>query len=917
MNFLIACFVFIFWMAMLFCPIAFAEDIVVDIQYTCDGEFSLEKVVSNTVIKINEPFSRYKLKKSIEEIYKLGQFTQVAADKTETAGGIRVTFILANKIIIKRIDFDGNTNIKDKDLRKVIQSARDGEYAESIAKADEKHIKELYQKYGYFEASVTARAFVDEERKEAILAFDIQEGPQALVKNIRFPDDLTLKKSTLRKRMKTKKENIYQFHVLNRDIKELKKIYREKDYLTVKIDGAKVQYIEAEDMVDISIPITEGPKIIVYFIGRDNISKSAKSALKDILTLYKTNNYSNLTLRKSAEDIEALYKAKGYYHATATYDPPDIKKQERRVVITFNIDEGKPLNIANIMFEGNTVFSDKKLRKQLMTKARSRFAFLPWTGWIFSRGIFDEEVTFKTIDLRVLNLLYKHRGYQEVIINKYDKEIREDKIDITIHINEGPQTIVESVELPGNTAIEAKIIKDLETRLKGKPYNSESLVVGKSFLRSKYNELGYVYAEIKPRLENSKVTFYVNEGPRARLGKLHFTGIEKTRDIVLKREILVNEGDILNMTKVNQSSQRLLALGIFDSVRFKPKPNLASEAKQSVTEENGEVILDLKVEVQEQFAGSVNVKGGFSPSEQIRGTFEVAHNNLFGRANRLSVILREGTKAKNHEATFVEPWLFRTRTRGTLRLFHGNIEELKDAMATGMTLGITRSIHKSNNISFQYEYRKLSQKLDSGTERTSVNSVGGSFQRDTRRGTRYYDPFDPKEGWFNKFSVEYAGSYIGGENDFYKLTTDNRHYFRKSNIVWVFALRAGYAKGLHQTKDIISMERFRTGGSTTIRGYRDWEIGREIGGGDIMLVFNAEARFPIYKTFSGVFFFDTGNVWDKLSDLPDSLVRSAIGFGIRLNTPIGPARFDYGFPLDMGEDSGIPGEFFLALGHAF
>ncbi|MBC8457107.1 MAG: BamA/TamA family outer membrane protein [Deltaproteobacteria bacterium] len=862
-----------------------------------------------------------------------------------------MTFILTNKIKIERIDFDGNANIKGKDLRKVIQSALDGEYAESIAKADEKHIKELYQKYGYFEASVTARAFVDEERKEAILAFDIYEGPQAHVRKISFPDDLILKNKVLRKRMKTKEEKTYQFHVLNRDIKELKKIYREKDYLTVKIDEPKVQYIEAEDMVDISIPITEGPKIIVYFVGRHNISKSA---LKDILTLYKTNNYSNLTLRKSAEDIGTLYKAKGYYDATVTYDPPPPKKQGQ-VFITFNIDEGKPLSIAKITFKNNTEFSDKELRKHLMTKARSPFAFLPWTGWIFSRGIFDEEVTFKTIDLRVLNLLYKQRGYQKVKI-KYDPpEIRNDKIYITIHIYEGPQTIVESVELDGNTAIEAKIIKDLETHLKGKPYNSESLVAGKSFLRSKYNELGYVYAKIEPRLEDSspdsrdgadsrisltsdsdkigaQVTFYVSEGPRARLGKLHFTGNEKTRDIVLKREIMLNEGDILNMTKLDQSSQLLLALGIFDSVRFElrevneqvrsefgiKKTNPKSEFR--IPKSEG-VILDLNVNVRERFAGSINVKGGYSPSEQIRGTFEVAHNNLFGRANRLSVILREGARAKSYEATFLEPWLFRTRTRGTLRLFHGNIEEQKDAMATGGTLGIARSIRQSNNISFQYEYRKLSQELDLGTERTSVSSVGLSFQRDTRRGIRDdYNPLDPKEGWFNKFSVEYAGLYLGGENDFYKLTTDNRHYFRKSNIVWVFALRAGYAKGLRSTKKIITTERFRTGGSTTIRGYRDWEIGWKIGpsdGGDIMLVFNTEARFPIHKIFEAVFFFDTGNVWDKLSDIPDSFVRSAIGFGIRLNTPIGPARFDYGFPLNMGEDSGIPGEFFLALGHAF
>ena len=133
------------------------------------------------------------------------------------------------------------------------------------------------------------------------------------------------------------------------------------------------------------------------------------------------------------------------------------------------------------------------------------------------------------------------------------------------------------------------------------------------------------------------------------------------------------------------------------------------------------------------------------------------------------------------------------------------------------------------------------------------------------------------------------------------------------------AIRFGYEKGLRGNRDreIISFERFYAGGSTSVRGYPERGLGPEdeFGNhrGDVLFILNAELRFPIYKIVGGALFMDIGNVWNKFSDVEEFLPRTAVGTGIRVETPLGPARVDVGVPM-MQEFKPI---FYLQLGQAF
>ncbi|MCZ6676715.1 MAG: BamA/TamA family outer membrane protein, partial [Candidatus Poribacteria bacterium] len=173
--------------------------------------------------------------------------------------------------------------------------------------------------------------------------------------------------------------------------------------------------------------------------------------------------------------------------------------------------------------------------------------------------------------------------------------------------------------------------------------------------------------------------------------------------------------------------------------------------------------------------------------------------------------------------------------------------------------------------------------------------------------------------------------FLGGQTSFFKITTDHRYYRQLGGeVVLASAIRLGFEEGLrgNRAREIISFERFRAGGSTTVRGYKERSLGPvdESGNhrGDVLLILNTELRFPIYKFIGGVLFFDVGNVWDKLSAIDESPLYSAVGLGVRVDTPLGPARLDFGIPFRKGfDDFDAPSRrrfealVYLELGHAF
>ena len=890
------------------------SEAVVEIQYHLDDDVidespQLNQLGHKTTVTAGEAISRYYVRKSIEAIYAIGDFSQVEVVTTPAQGGVLLVFQLTSKIRVGKVEFTG-TRLDKNLLREVMKSHPEKEYSGEIARKDRQRILNLYRDYGYFRATVDLPPPSDSVADSKVnLLYNINEGDRAHIREIRFEGIESLAPKELNKELKSKEGEVYQKQSIEDDMRRIRELYQKNGYLTVEVES-RPNHDDEFGTVSLLYKISEGKKVTVKLFG-DGIDKNE---LKKKLILFKQNSYSNMILDSTARRIFQTYQQKGYYQPKVSYQIE--QESDREVIIRFDIDLGQVLLIRRISFEGNRAFDASTLLDQMKTQPRSRFAAVPGLSWLFSKGVYDPAAV--DTDRRALELFYKKAGYPDTRIT-IDKEIdQENQLILHIKINEGEQQFVHRVLVEGNKIFKTEELYDKLVEQPGEAYSKDIEARDLRHLQLLYNQEGYIYAGIEPRYypETDTLVYRISEGIQAKFGKFYFYGNHRVKLNVLRREFEsfgLREGAVFNPDNLVQVQQRLLTLGLFRAIDIQTPGRF----------ENQEVI-NVNVRVEVRKPGAISVSGGFSPSEGYRGTLGVTHSNIFKRNVRAGTKISIGTRGNLYEATLIEPWLklpliehLVGPTIGTFRLFEDNLEEQDDTCARGGTVNLAKTLGLFSNLAIQYKYQELRQKRPELPEiHTSVSSVGFSVHRDSR------DHFlNPKKGWLNEVAIEYSGGFLGGQTSFFKFTTDHRYYRPLGgNIVLASAIRLGFEEGLRSNRDraIISFERFRAGGSTTVRGYEERSLGPldEFGNhrGDVLFILNTELRVPIYKFIGGVVFFDTGNVWDKLSRIDDSPLHSAVGLGLRADTPLGPARFDFAAPLRKGSEPQI---YWIQLGHAF
>ncbi len=884
---------------------------VIEIDYRLDGEplnsgSLYADVKRKTRVQVGSIASPYQIRKSIEGIYTIGLFSQITAIEMLGPNGVRLRFNLTGKIRIGKIEFKGNS-LNESLLLDVVVSRPKKEYSFEIAEDDRRKILDLYKDYGYFQTEIRLTPNPNSSRQIDLL-YNIDEGNRALIQDIRFEGVKSIDIEKLEETIKGERGKTYQKQSVEADANRIRELYRKNEYLTVKVIPRR-NYDDATGTVALNYEIIEGKKIEIKFVG-DGIDESE---LQQKLTLFKRENFSETILKSTEQQILQIYQEKGYYEPKVSHRREEKSGQE--VVIYFEVQLGQAPPIRHINFEGNTAFTDVFLLDLMETQPRSRFV-VPGFGWLLSRGIYNPAIL--EMDRRALERSYRKAGYPNVVITTGNPEIDNDnRLILYIKIREGKQQRIDSVSIEGVTIFEtAELYAKLDTK-PGTPYSEDIAKHGERQLDALYNEKGYIYARISHiyRPETRTLIYEIVEGIQVKFGKFRFNGGGKVKLHVLEREfenLGLVEGAVFNEERlVAEPRRRLSTAGLFEEVNIKTSDYI----------ENTKII-DVEVGVKVKKPGAISVSGGYISSEGIRGTLGLAHNNLFKRNMKISGKVSRGTRGDLYEITLVEPWFNLAPlnkligpTIGTFRLFNDNLEEYEDIRAQGGTANLAKRLGQYSNLALQYKSQDLRDRDDPPKIQTTVSSLGIEFHRDSR------DHFlNPKNGWFNEVAIEYAGGFLRGETSFFKFTTDHRYYWQFwGDAVVAGAIRLGYEKGLRGNRDreIISFERFYAGGSNTVRGYPERGLGPEdeFGNhrGDVLFILNTELRFPIYRFIGGAVFLDTGNVWDKFSDIKEALPRAAIGSGVRLETPLGPARVDMGVPL-MREFNPI---FYLQLGQAF
>ena len=691
--------------------------------------------------------------------------------------------------------------------------------------------------------------------------------------------------------------------------KDLEKIYSLKYF--EKVEAYKKVLKGKNTLV---FKVKEKPLVSkIVFKGNNEISN------EDLFSYMKTKLHGILdinTVKLDLAEIQKQYEEKGFYLAKITYSLK--KKSKENIEIHFHIQEFQKIRVKKIIFLGNKAFSDKQIKDIMETREEGLFSFMS------GRGNF-KELNFQ-MDIERIKYFYKTKGYLQVNVGTPQTTISEDKrwVFITLKINEGPQFTINEITFRGELLFsEEELLKGI--RLKsGRIYSEELLRQDIQRLTEKYQDGGYAFANVLRTLhvvpgENKvDVEFSFERGKIAYFGKITFKGNSKTRDKVIRRELLIKEGDKFSGSLLRRSRENVNRLGFFE-----PK----SVVFNMVSPKGKDDVLDIDVLVKEKNTGQISLGAGYSTT--TKGFFQVsiAQNNFRGLGQILSLNVNHSSVSQSYNLGFTEPYFLDTRWTLGGDIF-STINEASNSFSyrkNGFDIRVGHPIWDYTRlfVTYKYENTRLQAKNDPTVEESVENGIGSSVKT-----TLIYDKRDhrlePSKGHYLSFGSEYTG--LGGDKKWWSNEVDG-HYFHRLYKDFVFRSRL-YISKLEKVdrQKIPRSQKLALGGARNLRGYAYEEIGpkKEADIGGRTREFNERGLFATFTTLElehplareaglkWVVFFDAGHAGRH----DDIKLYKDYGFGIRWISPIGVLRFEFGYP--MGEEAeGRGGQFHFDIGQLF
>ena len=727
---------------------------------------------------------------------------------------------------------------------------------------------------------------------------------------------------------------------------------------------------------DVRVESADGQLLLTVIerptIGSLNIS-GAKILQNDVIKknlesfgLAQSQYFNQATLNQAVAGLKEEYLGRGKLNIQIT--PKVTKLSRNRVSIDITIDEGQSAKITDIEFEGNQVYSDRKLMRQMsLTEAGI------WT-WLTRSNQFNSQKF--TQDMEKITDFYQNNGYFDFRILDTDIQTNEDKtkqtIKITVHEGERFRWGKVSIEGDTNEVPKAELEK-LLTMKPGKWYERQQMTEVLSAIQNRMGSAGYAYSEISvqplPNAETKTVDFilHIEPGRKIYVNEIHITGNNKTRDEVVRRELRQMESAPYDTSKLQRSKERVELLGYFDNVQFDTVPLANTPDK-----------VDLNMSLTERSTGSLDLSAGWVQDTGLVMSAGVSQDNLFGTGKSAALRASRSKTTLNGSLSFTDPYFtadgvslgydiygkaFDPRKAST------SVKQYKTTTAGGgIRMGIPVTEYDRVNFGLAAEhltvntYNKAPKRYaDFIKKYGKTDGADGSFKGWLYKGTvgwgrnKTDNALWPTRGYLAGVNAEIA---LPGSKLQYYSATHNQTWFFPLSKTFTLMLggEIGYANGYGKTKEIPFFENFYGGGLGSVRGYESGTLGPKVYdeygdkisyGGNKKANVSAELLFPMpgikdARTVRLSLFADAGSVWDgktytdsdndkyytnktaqnvyglgtsHKSTFKEEL-RASAGAAVTWLSPLGPMKFSYAYPFKKKEGDEIQ-RFQFQLGTTF
>jgi outer membrane protein insertion porin family len=674
----------------------------------------------------------------------------------------------------------------------------------------------------------------------------------------------------------------------------------------------------------VSLFLTEYPIVKKFAFKTEKIKEReilARLHEKDIdfspYSLYDPQKINRIVIA-----IQEMLAEKGYNQGKVDFET--LEKGRFQVEVLFHIEEGARYRIAEIAFEGNP-----KLKKSILLGAFQNNKEHNLLSWLKGKDIFRKAKLKE--DLDNLKDRYRELGYADVKIgNPVIKEFTRSAFllgkqrmkEIIVPVDAGDRYSVGKIEIKGNKFFTAQQINPLIQLREGDMYNGRIETRAVERIRELYQNSGYFFAQVlSAEYLDSKnlkidVTFDIREGDRIYLKRLKIIGNTFTKDIILRREMLVVEQDIFHLDSFSKSLKKLMRSGM---VRLEDSPEIRLYSENPTQ-------IDLSLKVAEVYTNEWQLTGGYSGYQGAFFGGNLSTVDFLGAGEKLDLKVEYGERSKNYSIGFFEPYLFDRSLSFRFGLFQRDVvyPDLFDRKGRGIQLGFDVKVEDYWWAGVGYNFEQVDAasygigESESATDQ-NISSVSGFLFRDS-----VDNPLFPSEGMRCSLSCELAGGPLGSDIQYVKPVFDGTLFFPAfGNNVFGFHLAYRTILPLGDS-EVPFWERFYLGGERSLRGYDVYSIGpRDLEGqnrgGEKSLVFNIEYMMPVVGPLFSILFFDAGNAVSRSEkiDLTDLYWSSGLEMRLWISELQVPVRFIFAYNNRLNGQKNSHFAFRLAFGASF
>ncbi|MAI08105.1 MAG: outer membrane protein assembly factor BamA [Magnetococcales bacterium] len=676
-------------------------------------------------------------------------------------------------------------------------------------------------------------------------------------------------------------------------------------YNTGLFNNVEIVFTNGELVVEVE----ENPLVNkVAFEGNDEV---VDERFREVISLKPRAVYTPSKVQKDVQTILSYYRQKGFF--LTKVNPQMIKRDQNRVDVIYQIEEGQETEIKGIDFVGNERFSDNELKSLIRTKESAWWRL--WGG----TDLYDPDLV--EIDKELLRRHYIQAGYADFNVVSAVAELTKEKdgFFITFTIHEGPSYDFGQIDVRLDAIDEDldrdEILSTLEVK-NGNVYNGALVEEDMEKLTTYLGNKGFAFLDVRPQFRQDEaartvdVTYDIVPGPRVYVNRINIQGNDRTRDYVLRREMRFSEGDAFSASKLTRSKDRLTYLGFFEDVNVRHQETGIPDK------------VDIDVNVKEQSTGEFNIGAGFSSYDGPLASAEVKEKNFLGKGQEMNFSMSVSGRRQDFNFGFTEPYFMNKELSAGIDIFNEERdyqdESSYDTKRVGASLrfGVPLTEYARDFVTVGIKK----------TEITGIDSTASQFIR-AEEGEKTaiflsnaitYDTRDsrltPTKGFKAQGSLEYSG--FGSDIEFLRGRIGGS-WHKEIRDDWVFTV-AGEAGAIWDiNNDIPLYEMFQLGGNNGLRGFDFSGIGPRDAtnddalGGKYMLSNTLELSFPMGAQMkemgiNGLVFADGGFVTEfkenNSSVIDSKTYRASVGIGAYWRSPLGPLRFEFALPVSKAKE---------------